>query len=412
MTSPRSVAVVLGTRPEIVKLAGVIQGLAGRCQVIYTGQHYDEELAAGIFRGIGLPTPDIRLTGIGGASRGYQVGAMICDLSRRFEQERPGAVVVQGDTNSTSAGAQAAHYQGIPVVHVEAGLRSRDRAMPEEINRQVVGVLADVHCAPTQQAADNLRSEGVAPERIHLTGNTVVEAVSRSLPAPAVSLNLLRHYGQKPGAYVLATIHRPENTDDPRRLRRILRELAGLPLPVLFPAHPRTVRACERFGLVRELRALHPVPPVDHAAFLGLAQHAALLVSDSGGIQEECTVLKKPLIVVRNSTERPEAVAAGFATLLPPGPQLGATARRLLQDPGLHRRLAQLPSPYGDGRASDRIVAFATTLADRPVAAGPPPVEAVPVASPLIPRFPAESESPACTVLPQSAELSRPPVPA
>ncbi|MFC5907164.1 non-hydrolyzing UDP-N-acetylglucosamine 2-epimerase [Streptacidiphilus monticola] len=408
MTSPRPIAVVLGTRPEIVKLAGVIQGLGDRCQVVWTGQHYDTELAAGVFEGMGLPAPKIQLTGIGGTARGHQIGAMICELSRRFEHEPPGAVIVQGDTNSTSAGAQAAHYQGIPVIHVEAGLRSRDRAMPEEINRQVVSVLADVHCAPTPEAVANLLAEGVVAERIRLTGNTVVEAVTLSLPAPRESLALVDRFGRRPGEYVLVTLHRPENTDDPARLRLILRQLADLPVPVLFPAHPRTVQACERFGLRRELRALHPVPPVDHAAFLSLARHAALLVSDSGGVQEECTVLKKPLIVVRNSTERPEAVAAGFATLLPPGPQLGSTARRLLSDRELGRRLASLPSPYGDGRASARIAALARAVAQDGTAAL---AQAAARTSPLSAE-PAERESPPCTVLPPPAERWQPPVPA
>ncbi|MEZ0064731.1 UDP-N-acetylglucosamine 2-epimerase (non-hydrolyzing) [Streptacidiphilus sp. MAP12-20] len=360
-----SVAVVFGTRPEIVKLAGVVQALGERCQAIWTGQHYDETLAGDIFRGLGLPDPQVRLAGVGGLDRGRQIGAVITELSQRFAVARPDVVIVQGDTNSTSAGAQAAHYHGVPVVHVEAGLRSRDRAMPEEINRQVVGVLADVHCAPTEEAVRNLLAEGVPAHRVHLTGNTVVEAVHLSLPAPELARSLPRRYGLRPGGYVLATIHRPENTDDPERMARILHELGALSIPVLFPAHPRTVRACERHGLGRELAALGVVPPVDHASFLGLAQHAALLVSDSGGVQEECTVLKKPLIVVRNSTERPEAVESGFAALVRPGPLIGTTARRLLGDPDLPRRLAARPSPYGDGRASGRIVALAIALADR-----------------------------------------------
>ncbi|MFJ2578594.1 non-hydrolyzing UDP-N-acetylglucosamine 2-epimerase [Kitasatospora aureofaciens] len=358
-------AVVLGTRPEIVKLAGVVRGLGERARVVYTGQHYDESLSGAFFRGLRLPPPYTRLAGVGGAARGRQIGTMISALSELFSADPPAAVIVQGDTNTTSAGAQAAHYQGVPVVHVEAGLRSRDRAMPEETNRQVVGVLADVHCAPTGSAAANLRAEGVPEQRIRITGNTIVEAVAESLPGRAQSLAMLRRYGVDPDRYVLATIHRPENTDEPARLRRILTELADLGLPVLFPIHPRTRSCAEAQGLGGLLDRLRVVEPIDHASFLGLALHTRLLVSDSGGVQEECTVLKKPLIVVRNSTERPEAVDAGFATLLRPGPELGRLARALIADTSLTGRLAARPSPFGDGRASERIVEIALGLADR-----------------------------------------------
>ncbi|MFC8455258.1 non-hydrolyzing UDP-N-acetylglucosamine 2-epimerase [Kitasatospora sp. NPDC057223] len=359
-------AVVLGTRPEIVKLARVVRGLGDRGRIVYTGQHYDDNLSGSHFRGMGLPEPSVRLTGIGGVPRGRQIGAMISAISDGFEADPPRAVVVQGDTNSTSAGAQAAQYCGIPVIHVEAGLRSRDRAMPEEINRQVVGVLADLHCAPTTVAAGHLLAEGVPAERIQVTGNTIVEVVADSLPSPEASRALLRRYGVAEDGFVLVTLHRPENTDDPQRLRLILAELAGLGLPVLFPVHPRTLHCAERYGLARQLAALGAVDPVGHAEFLGLARYARLLISDSGGVQEECTVLKKPLIVLRNSSERPEAIEAGFATLLRPGPEIGRVARALIADPALPERLAARPSPYGDGSASERIVELTLALAGGP----------------------------------------------
>ncbi|WP_329494714.1 non-hydrolyzing UDP-N-acetylglucosamine 2-epimerase [Kitasatospora herbaricolor] len=361
-----SVAVVLGTRPEIVKLARVVRGLGEHGRLVYTGQHYDDTLSGSIFRGMNLPAPRLRLDGIGGMPRGRQIGAMISALCDAFTLDPPRAVVVQGDTNSTSAGAQAAQYCDIPVIHVEAGLRSRDRAMPEEINRQVVGVLAELHCAPTEVAAANLRAEGVPPSRIRVTGNTIVEAVTDSLPGHEESRAMLRRYGVPDDGFVLVTLHRPENTDDPHRLRLILDELERLGLPVLFPVHPRTLHRAEGFGLRRALAGLGAVDPVDHRAFLGLARHARLLVSDSGGVQEECTVLKKPLIVLRNSTERPEAVEAGFATLLRPGPDIGRVAREYIADATLAARLASRPSPYGDGRASERIVELALALAGRP----------------------------------------------
>jgi UDP-N-acetylglucosamine 2-epimerase (non-hydrolysing) len=192
----------------------------------------------------------------------------------------------------------------VPVVHVEAGLRSHDRGMPEDINRCVVGVLADLHCAPTERAVANLREKGVPAEKIVLTGNTIVEATLGMLPNEETAREIVAGLDAEPNEYVLATIRRPENTDDPERLRIILDELSKLGLPVLLPLHPRSRAAVERHGLTAALDRLRPVPPADHRTFLGLARHARLLVSDSGGVQEECMVLRRPLIVARNSTER------------------------------------------------------------------------------------------------------------
>ncbi|WP_431780741.1 non-hydrolyzing UDP-N-acetylglucosamine 2-epimerase [Streptomyces chumphonensis] len=366
-----AVAVAWGTRPEAVKLAGVIRGLGRDALVVHTGQHYDDALADGVLRGLGLPKPHVRLRRPVQAVRAQQMSSMVGALARVFQDARPALVVVQGDTDSACAAAQAAHYLGIGVLHVEAGLRSHDRAMPEEINRRVIGVLADVHCVPTAGAAAYLRAEGVAADRIHLTGNTVVEAVTASLPAPAVRAAVLRRHGLTPGGYVLATVHRPENTDAPARLGTLLGELAELGAPVVLPLHPRTRERARRFGLLDRLERLRVIEPVDHATFLALADGSRLLVSDSGGVQEECTVLKKPLIVVRTSTERPEAMESGFAELVAPGPDVGRSARAALADTGLAARLAATPSPFGDGSASERIVALVRRL----VAGDGPPGE-------------------------------------
>jgi len=263
---------------------------------------------------------------------------MIDQLGELFQETKPAAIIVQGDTTTVCAGAQAANYLGIPVIHVEAGLRSFDRGMPEEINRCVTGVLADVHCAPTTRAVANLIAEGVPAEKITLTGNTIVEATNAMLPSEKEAAQIAAEYGAEPDGYVLSTIHRPENTDDPARLEMILTELGKL-------------------GLMPELDRLQPIPPVDHRTFLGLSRLARLIVSDSGGVQEECTVLKRPLIVVRNSTERPESIDAGFAHLVQPGRVIGELGRQLISDQSRASRLAQIPCPYGDGLASDRIAA-------------------------------------------------------
>lgn len=355
-TDDQHIAVVIGTRPEIVKLAPIVRKLGEAARLLHTCQHADAELSGIFLTGAGLEVPQT-LSQICGEPRHAQIGRMVEQLGTMFTQRPPAAVLVQGDTNTASAAAQAGNYAGVPVVHVEAGLRSFDRRMPEELNRCVIGVLADLHCAPTALAVANLRAEGVPAGRILLTGNTIVEATLASLPDDATARGIASAFGAEPGQYVLATIHRPENTDDPQRLGTVLDELSKLGLPVLLPLHPRTRIAAERSGLVAALDRLRPIPPVDHRTLLGLAWHAALIVSDSGGIQEECTVLKRPVVVVRNSTERPEAIEAGFAHLVQPGPAIGDTGRRLLADTGLRRRLAAVPCPFGDGRASDRIAA-------------------------------------------------------
>ncbi|MGO8886363.1 MAG: non-hydrolyzing UDP-N-acetylglucosamine 2-epimerase [Streptosporangiaceae bacterium] len=352
------IAIVIGTRPEIVKLAPVARRLGDSARLLHTCQHEDEELSGVFLAAAGLRQAQT-LSGICGAPRHVQIGRMIEQLGTAFAGGRPAAVIVQGDTNTASAGAQAASYGGVPVIHVEAGLRSFDRAMPEEINRCVTGVLADLHCAPTPQAVANLRAEGVPAGKIALTGNTIVEATLAMLPAEPAARQIAARFGAEPGSYVLATIHRPENTDDPDRLETILAELAKLGLPVLIPLHPRTRQAAGRHGLSAALDRLHAIPPVDHQTFLALARLARLLVSDSGGVQEECTVLKRPLIVVRNSTERPESVTAGFAHVVRPGPQIGELGRQLIADTGLLERLSAAECPFGDGKASERICQYA-----------------------------------------------------
>ena len=360
-----SVAVVLGTRPELVKLAPVIHALGPAARLVHTGQHWDEAMSGRFLRDLGLPEPEL-LTGVGGRPRAGQIAQSLGQLDTAFAGDRPVAVVVQGDTNATLAGALAANARDIPLVHVEAGLRSFDRAMPEEHNRVMVDHVADLLCAATDANVANLRAEALDEERIAVTGNTVVEVVRRQLPDAAARAGLLAGYGLDADSYVLATVHRPENTDTAEALGAVLGELdriARTGTPVLFPMHPRTRAAVERHGLRPLLARLTVTEPVGYAEFLGLARHAALLISDSGGVQEECTVLGRPLLVVRRSTERPEAVDAGFAALVRPGPELGELADVWLSDtPDRLARLAATPSPYGDGLASERIARLITEL--------------------------------------------------
>lgn len=362
-SAPRKdIAVVLGTRPEIIKLAPVIAELGDRALVVHTGQHYDRALSGQFLEQFGIGEPDVVLQGVGGRDRGTQIATAIRALTSLFAERAPSAVIVQGDTNAVSAGAQAANYADIPVIHVEAGLRSHDRAMPEELNRMVVGVLADIHCAATEHNAENLRREGVAADRIVVTGNTIVEATRESLNRGVASIAPLFPHGDVPERFVLATIHRPENTDTAEALSRVLVALGEIDAPVLLPVHPRTRAAIERFDLTPLLERILLTEPVDHVQFLALASRAALLVSDSGGLQEECTVLGRPLLVVRRSTERPESVEAGFAELITPDRDLAAAANRALRNGSTH--LEGLPCPYGDGSASAQIARIARDLAD------------------------------------------------
>jgi UDP-N-acetylglucosamine 2-epimerase (non-hydrolysing) len=363
MPERKDVAVVLGTRPEIIKLAPVIRELGDRALVIHTGQHYDQKLSGQFFEQLGIREPDVVLSGIGGSVRGVQIATALRALTDLFLEDRPGAVIVQGDTNTVSAGAQAANYLEIPVVHVEAGLRSYDRAMPEELNRLVTGALADVHCAATSHNESNLLGEGVPAERIIVTGNTIVEATMSSLERGTGRIEHFFPGGRAPARFALATLHRPENTDTAEALARVLRGLSAISIPVLMLLHPRTRTAITRFGLEHLVRDILIADSVSHHELLDLALASELLVSDSGGLQEEATVIGKPLLVVRRSTERPESVDAGFARLVTPEIDIAATANAILAGDS-HRSIEVTRSPYGDGSASERIARIALSIAD------------------------------------------------
>jgi UDP-N-acetylglucosamine 2-epimerase (non-hydrolysing) len=349
-----SVAVVFGTRPEVVKLAPVLWALGGTARTIHTGQHYDPALAAVLLAELGLEPPALQLH-VGGAPRGAQLGEATMLLDREFETSAPEVVVVQGDTNTTVAAALAANARNIPLVHVEAGLRSYDRAMPEEHNRVVTDHLADLCCAPTETSRAQLAAEGIEGTRVVVTGNTVVDAAHHMLPASPERAALLGRFGLAPDDYVLSTFHRPENVDDHGVLTTILGELGRLPHPVVLPLHPRTAARLEQSGA--DTGSVRVIEPLGYREFLGLARECAFLVSDSGGVQEEASIVKRPVLVVRASTERPEVIGT-FAELVAPGAAIGARGRAWSDDlAAVHARLAAIPSPYGDGDAGARTAA-------------------------------------------------------
>jgi UDP-N-acetylglucosamine 2-epimerase (non-hydrolysing) len=350
------VAIVFGTRPEIIKLAGIARRLGPEACLIHTGQHDSFEMARSFLDELQFGGPDVQLT-VGNQSRGRQIGEAIRELDEYFETCSPSVVVVQGDTNTTLAGALAANARRIPVVHVEAGLRSRDRAMPEEHNRVLTDHLADLCCAPTDVAKENLEAEGIGGDRVAVTGNTVVDTVLERLPSDPERRAMLTRRGLDSSSYVLATFHRPENVDDPEALQTVLEELGSLPLPAVLPLHPRTADRARAFGLSDELARIRVTEPLGYTEFLALVAEAAVLVSDSGGLVEEASVLKRPIAVVRRSTERPE-VQGTFAELVAAGPAIGNQVCQWLEDlDAHHKRLAEIPTPYGDGQASARCVA-------------------------------------------------------
>jgi UDP-N-acetylglucosamine 2-epimerase (non-hydrolysing) len=349
------IAIVVGTRPEIIKMAPIVRACAERGApflLLHTGQHYSFELDGVFFRELELPAPHHNLE-VGSGSQAYQIAAIIHGLEPILTRARPDVVLVEGDTNSVLAAGLAAHKVGLRVGHVEAGLRSYDRSMPEEINRILTDHLADHLFAPTVRARGILLSEGVAEERIHVTGNTVVDEVLRQRERARIP-GLLERFEVTPGGYALATIHRSGNVDCEDRLRGIFAGLAdagrALGMPVLASLHPRTAQRLEALGLVAD-DAVRRLPPLSYLEFLGLHAEAALMLTDSGGLQEEACCLHVPCVTLRENTERPESLEVGANMLAGADPEGIVAAARTMRD-----RARDWANPFGDGRSGSRIV--------------------------------------------------------
>ncbi|MGH3768392.1 MAG: non-hydrolyzing UDP-N-acetylglucosamine 2-epimerase [Pseudonocardiaceae bacterium] len=346
------IAVVVGTRPEAIKLAPAVRLLGREALVVHTGQHFSSGMSGHIAPDVLLDAQDD-----GDLTRGRQLGDLVTALDHVFGQHQPDVVLVQGDTTSALAGALAANATRTPLVHLEAGLRSFDRAMPEEHHRVLIDHLADLCCAPTPLARDNLLAERIAPERIEITGNTIVEAVATALPSEREQAHMLDKLGLTRFGYVLATIHRPENADNPVNLAAILRQLTASPVPVVFPLHPRTGRQIRAFRLADLASGLRLTGPLDYPVLLSLIRHAAGLITDSGGIQEEATILKRPILIVRRSNERPEVEQTFGSRTLPGDNGILPIVTTWLRDaPAINSRLANVPTPFGDGTASSRLI--------------------------------------------------------
>jgi UDP-N-acetylglucosamine 2-epimerase (non-hydrolysing) len=315
---------VAAARPNFMKVAPLWHALAAAPDftpvLIHTGQHYDVNMSDAFFSDLRLPEPDHHL-GVGSGSHAEQTGGVMIEYEKVALSDRPDWLVVVGDVNSTAACAMVAAKIGFPVIHLEAGLRSRDRAMPEEVNRLVTDVLADVLWTPSPDADNNLRAEGVAPARVTRVGNIMLD--SFELVRPAIeAADLPAELGLKRGGYAVVTLHRPSNVDEPAQLIRLADALIEVQrdLPLVFPVHPRTAQRLKQTGQdTRLLRAgVKLVAPLPYVRFMSLVTGAAAAITDSGGVQEETTYLGIPCLTLRDSTERPITVAEGTNRLVTP----------------------------------------------------------------------------------------------
>ena len=363
---------VVGARPQFIKAAALSRALAAtlgsetpiRERILHTGQHFDAAMSDQFFAELGIPQPAFHL-GIGGGSHGTNTGRMLEAIEQVLLAERPDALLVYGDTDSTLAGALAASKLKIPVLHVEAGLRSFNRHQPEEQNRVLTDHLAELCFAPTETAVDHLRREGIASERIVRTGDVMADAARLfGAQAETQAAELLAHLDLPAGPFILATIHRAENTDDPARLEAILTALDQAPLPVLLPLHPRTrVRIAEQ-GLDQLLGRLILSEPLGFLAMVLLERRAALVVTDSGGVQKEAFLQATPCVTVRGETEWVELLECGWNKLANPG-DAGAVLEAIQHQLALDTNLPR-PLLYGNGHAAEEIVAVLQQTAQNP----------------------------------------------
>ena len=347
MNSVRIVTII-GNRPQFVKAAAVSRLLRESHEelIVHTGQHYDDELSRVFFEELGIPAPDRELKA-GSGTNTEQTARILGALELVLAQLRPGLVLVYGDTNSTLAGALAAAQAGIPVGHVESGMRSFDRSMPEELNRVLTDHASDLLLCSTQTAMDNLRREGVRGET-HLVGDVMADVSVAFREIAAERSTIIADLGVEPGAYLVVTAHRAGNVDDPARLERLVELVEALPRPVVFPLHPRTRARLEAAGLLERLEGVTVVAPVGYLDFLELARHARAILTDSGGVQKEAYLLGVPCVTLRDTTEWVETVEVGWNVLVDLDREAALAA--LGRTPPAER-----PELYGGGRAAERV---------------------------------------------------------
>ena len=351
---------VVGARPQFVKLAPVAAECARRGvehTIVHTGQHYDPMLSDVFFRDLGIPDPDVHL-GVGSGGHGVQTGAILGAMDAVLEEHAPDWVLVYGDTNSTLAGALSAVKLHLPVAHLEAGLRSFNRRMPEEHNRVLTDHAADLLLAPTEVARDHLTAEGLA-DRTVVVGDVMIDVLHQVRDELADTGAVLAELGQERGGFSVATIHRAENTDDPARLRAVVEALQQVDHPVVLLAHPRLRARAEQQGLDLDGGSLTTRPPLPYPALVGAVSAARGVITDSGGLQKEAFALRTPCTTVRTETEWVETVQLGWNVLVEPGPALRDAASRPAPE-------ATEAAPYGTGHAAAAVLDALTERDARP----------------------------------------------
>ncbi len=356
---PARLLCVVGARPNFMKMAPIVRALACRARrfaptLVHTGQHYDAAMSKVFFDELGMPRPDIDLN-VGSGSHAAQTAAIMTAFEPVVRDTAPALVIVVGDVNSTIACALVAVKLGVPVAHVEAGLRSFDRTMPEEINRLLTDQISDVLLTTEASGEENLRREGVDPAKIHFVGNVMIDTLLAHREA-ARALEAPRKYGLD-GRFGLLTLHRPSNVDDACGLEELLGAIAVVAreVPLVFPVHPRTRKAIDASPVAQALvgeRRLHLLDPLGYLEFVGLMERAAVVLTDSGGVQEETTILGVPCLTLRNSTERPVTVSNGTNTVAGTNPAGIVAAWESMKD----RPPVQRTPPLWDGHAAERIV--------------------------------------------------------
>lgn len=347
-------AIIMGTRPEIIKMSPVIRALIKHSNdyfIIHTGQHYSYNMDKVFFEQLQLPDAKYKLE-VGSGTHAEQTARILIGVEKTLIEEKPTVVLVEGDTNTVLAGALASAKLAVCVGHVEAGLRSYDRLMPEEINRILVDHCSEYLFAPTEKAAKILLGEGVPREKIFVTGNTIVDAIYQSSSLGFNYGNVLNKLNLKPKGYFLVTIHRQENVDNSNRFAGILDSLRALNkkyhLPAIYPIHPRSHKMMLEFNLNRDNITM--IDPLDYFGFLQLERNAKLILTDSGGVQEESCILGVPCVTLRDSTERPETLEVGANILA------GVVPKNIIDCAGIMlTKNDGWPNPFGDGKAGERI---------------------------------------------------------
>lgn len=357
---------IVGARPNFMKIAPIIEALNKlkprlRVTLVHTGQHYDVAMNEQYFQALGIPAPDINLE-VGSGSHAVQTAEVMCRFETVLDENKTDAVLVVGDVNSTIACALVATKKGIPVVHVEAGLRSFDRAMPEEINRVLTDQISDFLFTTEPSGKDNLLREGVAADRIHFVGNVMIDTLRLNLPRAISTEKIARDAGRLSfphanKAYGVVTMHRPSNVDNSEVLRGLLEVILRISkeLPIVFPVHPRTKSMINKFGFdhLLDSDSVLLLPPMGYLEMLGLMKDAKVVLTDSGGVQEETTALGVPCITLRENTERPITVEQGTNTIAGQNPaEIWAAYQDVIQTGGKAGRVPE----FWDGHAADRIV--------------------------------------------------------